>query len=116
MSAKNFFEVFNHFLASQDPNQILGYSNDLEVFGSATLADGRVYVGNKAPRKFRDMIEALKTNKPSVTVKVRHAVIEQNNGVFVLDMKSGGKTTTSTLNVLMSGQKLKCFHEANHKR
>ncbi|NNE58706.1 MAG: hypothetical protein HKN36_11415 [Hellea sp.] len=115
MNSQNIFEIFNHFLETRDPSQLMELANDVEVFGSATFGDGRVYIGEKAPEKFRETISLTRVSKPNISVQIKHALVEGNHGIFFLNILKGRKTLGSALDVVISDGKLKCFHEVKSK-
>ena len=109
---EQYFEVFNHFLATGDPAQISGYADNVEVFGSASLGDGRVYFGRKAPEKFRHLISTVAGEAGSAKVRLRHAHIVNDHASFFLDITKGGRKQSSVLSVSTRNGVLTEFHEA----
>jgi len=41
MNSQSLFEIFNHFVSSRDPAQLLSMADDVEIFGSSTFGDGK---------------------------------------------------------------------------
>ena len=115
MNTQNVFEIFNHFLEIRDPDQILSIADDIEVFGSATFSDGRSYIGEAAPERFRESIALLKNSKASVSLKVKHVIMSEEHAIFFLNVSKGRKATGSVLDIVIKDGKLKCFHEAGAK-
>lgn len=111
MNSQNLFEIFNHFITSRDPIQLLAMADDVEVFGSSTFGDGKTYIGDKAPAKFRETISVAKVSKPAIKLDVTHAEINGEHGLFFLEIERGRKKLTSALDVVIRDGKLKCFHE-----
>ncbi|MGB3625448.1 MAG: hypothetical protein WA989_06465 [Henriciella sp.] len=112
LKPEQYFEVFNHFLVTGDPIQISSYADNVEVFGSASLGDGRVYFGRKAPEKFRQVISAVAEEAKPAKVRLRHAHIVNSHASFFLDITRGGKKHTSVLSVSTRNGVLTEFHEA----
>lgn len=112
MNSQYLFEVFNHFVTSRDPAQLLAMADDVEVFGSSTFGDGKTYIGDRAPAKFRESISVAKVAKPTIKLDVRHAEVNGEHGLFFLEIEKGRKKLTSALDVVMRDGKLKCFHES----
>lgn len=109
---EQYFEVFNHFLATGDPAQISSYADHVEVFGSSSLSDGRMYFGRKAPEKFRQVIaEVAGAGKPA-KVRLRHTHIVSDHASFFLDITRDGRKQTSVLSVSTRNGVLTEFHEA----
>ncbi len=115
MNSQSLFEIFNHFVSSRDPAQLLSMADDVEIFGSSTFGDGKTYIGNKAPAKFRETISVAKVSKPDIKLNVKHAVTNGDHGLFFLVIEKGRKKTTSALDLVVSNGKLKCFHEVRTK-
>lgn len=115
MHTQNVFEIFNHFLESRDATQVLGLADNVEVFGSTTFGDGRTYIGSTAPEKMRETLGVLQHAKTKVSIKVKHAFIEDNNAIFFLNIVKGKKTTGSILTVVVGDEKLRCFQETAAK-
>lgn len=115
MNSQYLFEIFNHFVKSRDPLQLLALADDVEIFGSSTFGDGKTYIGEKAPSKFRETISITKRHKPGLKLGVKHAVVNGDHGLFFLEIESGRKKTTSSLDVIVSKGKLTCFRETKVK-
>lgn len=115
MNSQNIFEIFNHFVTSRDPMQLLAMADEVEVFGSETFGDGKTYIGERAPEKFRETISVAKVSKPEIKLDVKHAVVNGEHGLFFLEIAQGRKTVTSALDVVLRDGKLKCFHESKTK-
>ena len=115
MNTQNIFEIFNHFITSRDPNQLLALADDIEVFGSTTFGDGKTYFGENAPAKFRETISVARVSKPQITLDVKHAVVNDEHALFFMDILKGKKRTGSALDVVIRNGKLKCFHEVRTK-
>ena len=111
MNSRNLFEIFNHFVTSRDPSQLLSMADDVEVFGSSTFGDGKTYIGDRAPDKFRETISVAKVSKPLIKLDVTHAEMNGEHGLFFLEIEKGRKKLTSSLDVVIRDGKLKCFHE-----
>ena len=115
MNSQDVFEIFNHFLKTKDSDQILSIANDVEVFGSTSFADGRSYIGESAPERFRETIAVLTNAKTSASLKVKHVILNDDNSVFFLNVSKGRKVSGSVLNIALKDGQLKCFHEAAAK-
>lgn len=111
MNTQTIFDIFNHFITSRDPNQIMALADNVEVFGSTTFGDGKTYIGEKAPGKFRETISVAKVSKPKISLVVKHAVVNDNHALFFMDIIKGKKRSGSALDVVVENGKLKCFHE-----
>jgi len=115
MKSQNVFEIFNHFLETKDAVQLLTLSDNLEVFGSATFSDGRTYIGQSAPEKFREFVTLTQRTKQKMNAQVKHALTDDDRGVFFLNISKGKKTSGSALQVVIADGQLKCFHETGTK-
>lgn len=115
MNTQTLFEIFNHFITSRDPNQLLALADDVEVFGSTTFGDGKTYIGDRAPAMFRESISVAKATKPEISLDVKHAVVDDEHALFFMDIIKGRKKTGSALDVVVKNGKLKCFHEVRTK-
>ena len=93
MNTQTIFDIFNHFVTSRDPNQLLSLADDVEVFGSSTFGDGKTYIGEKAPAKFRESISVAKVSKPEISLEVKHAVVNDEHALFFMDIMKGKKKT-----------------------
>lgn len=115
MNTQTIFEIFNHFVKSRDPSQLLALADDVEVFGSTTFGDGRTYIGETAPAKFRETISIAKVAKPEISLDIKHAVVNDEHALFFMNISRGKKRTGSALDVVIKNGKLKCFHEVKTK-
>ena len=111
MDSQKAFEAFNHFIVTRDPNQLLVLAKDIEVFSWSTFDNGQTYIGEMAPSKFRNAIASAQNKYPAMTMAVNHALIGDQYAKFFLDVSTGRKKSTTTLDIVMSKGKLKCFHE-----
>lgn len=93
MDSQNLFEIFNHFVTSRDPVQLLSMADDVEVFGSSTFGDGKTYIGNRAPAKFRETISVAKVTKPTIKIDVKHAEVNGEHGLFFLEIEKRPQET-----------------------
>lgn len=115
MNSQSLFEIFNHFVTSRDPLPLLAMADDVEVFGSSTFGDGKTYIGDRAPAKFRETISVAKVSKPEIKLDVKHAEVNGDHGLFFLEIAKGRKKVSSALDVVIRDGKLKCFHETTIK-
>ncbi len=111
MQATEVFEAFNHFLSTRDAGQLLSYADDVEVFGSSTFGEGRTYIGQVAPAKFRETISIMRLVKQPMTMEFVHAIIGDNSATFFLNVTKGRKVSSSSLNIVITDGKLRSFHE-----
>jgi len=115
MNSNSIFEIFNHFVETRDPSQMLSLADNVEIFSSSTFGDGRTYIGEQAPAKFRDTISIAKVRRPKIYIDVKHAVISEEYSKFFLEISKGKKSSGSTLDIIVKQGKLTCFHEASAK-
>lgn len=115
MNSQNIFETFNHFLETGDETELLQMADNIEVFGSETFSDGRTYIGEYAPDRFRQTVATLKNSKSKVGLKIKHAILNDDHAIFFLNVLRGRKATGSVLDVVTSEGSLKCFHEVSAK-
>lgn len=97
MNASDLFEIFNHCASQKDPAQVLALADNIEVFCSDSISDGKVYYGEDAPEAFRSAFKALCDNAGVFTLRVKHKTGGANSSVFVTDLRNGGALSTSVL-------------------
>lgn len=64
---------------------MLQSAESVEIFGSVSIADGKVYVGENAPEKFREFI---RKSKGGGRINLRHADVGTSYGAFVYEISS----------------------------
>jgi len=109
MKFSDFFGIFNHFIISKDPTQLLGMCNNLEIFSSKILGDGEVNVGEKAPVTFRAAVNAYAKSKNKIKLDVIALSETQSSGVIGVNLVSGRSKTTVVFSVLLQGNQLIAF-------
>ena len=112
MKSKQFFEIFNHFLATREVEQMLALTDCVEVFGSASLGDGRTYVGSQAPMKMREAIQLAASANKGYRVSIRHADIDDNHANIILELHEGMRRRKSLLSLAVKNGALTTFHES----
>ncbi|WP_427454399.1 hypothetical protein [Litorimonas sp. WD9-15] len=113
MTTSNVYEIFNDFLAFKDPTQVLDLATHLEVFGSATLSDGKVYTGEAAPEAFREAIRRhAETKKSSVKLgKISSRVGDDTAAIFVTEVKGKRTSQSSAFSITLRGSDMIGFVE-----
>ncbi len=113
MTTSNVYEIFNDFLAFRDPTQIMGLATHLELFASASLSDGKVYIGENAPEAFRETMRRHANAKKSsiklgsITAKVGNDV----TAIFISEVKGKKDSQSSAFTISMRGDDLVGFME-----
>ena len=115
MQSTEVFEAFNHFLSTRDAGQLLSFADDVEVFGSSTFDEGRTYIGQVAPAKFRETISIMRLAKQPMSAEFVHAIIGDNSATFFVNVTKGRKVTGSAINIVIANGKLKSFYESSTK-
>ena len=109
MQSRDYFELFNHFLTTGDAEQMLQAAETVEIFGSAGLAGGKIYVGENAPDRFREFI---KKSKGGSRIDLRHTDVGSSYGAFVYDLSSGFSKQARMLVIGTREGKLSTFCES----
>ncbi len=109
MLVSEFFEVYNHYLATGDTTQIMTVCDELEIFTSQVMGVNKTYFGEEAPEKFRASLNDNKSGKTLSINKIEHAYVNDNHAVYHLETSKGRKKTTNSLTLIMRDGKLVCF-------
>jgi len=112
MTANTFFEVFNHFLSTQDSDEISKFASDIQCFKSESFGDGSFVHGAEAPSAFRLTLNKIKKSKTKSSMKVVSRSGNVKTAVFVVDIKQGSKTSKSVMSLGVVKQQLLYFIEA----
>jgi len=111
MLVSEFFEIYNHYLATGDTTQILPVCDELEIFTSRGLGVTKTYTGQDAPEKFRECLQVNKNGRSPNINKIEHAYVNHNHAVYHVETSKGRKTNTNSLTLIMRDGKLVCFME-----
>ena len=112
-TTSNVYEIFNDFLAFRDPTQIMGLATNLELFASASLSDGKVYIGENAPEAFR---EAMRRHADAKKSSVKLGAIKSKVGnditaIFISEIKGKKDSKSSAFTISMRSEQLIGFME-----
>ena len=112
-TTSNVYEIFNDFLAFRDPTQIMDLATHLELFASATLSDGKVYIGEHAPGSFREaMARHAKAKKSAIKLgEIKSKVGNDITAIFISEFKGTKHSHLSAFTISMRGDQLVGFME-----
>jgi len=111
MTANNFIETLNHFLATKNVEQIGRLVSDIGCFKSDSLGNGSLFFGAEAPSAIRLALnEYVKSNK-KLTMEIIGRSGNQNAAVFIVKWKKKPKFSPSTVSLGVKGEKLIYFIE-----
>jgi len=91
----------------------MGLATHLELFASASLSDGKVYIGENAPEAFRETMRRHANAKKSsiklgsITAKVGNDV----TAIFISEVKGKKDSQSSAFTISMRGDDLVGFME-----
>jgi len=111
MKSTEFFAILNHFVVSKDPTQLLGMSNDIEVFSSKTLGNGQLTIGADAPIAFRDAVNAYAKSKKVVKLDVVSLSETDAGGIIGVNVVSGRSKYVAAFSIMLKKKQITAFVE-----
>jgi hypothetical protein len=107
-------EILNHTLVMKDSTQLLGLSNNIECFSSATMGMNKLYLGLEAPAAFRSGATKLTKAKGSEKgLSISSKTGSNTNAIFVATHQQDGKKKLSAFAVGLKGDSLIYFVETS---
>ena len=111
MTANKFFETFNHFLVTQDSNEVIQLASKIQCFKSKSFGNGEFFHGADAPSAFRLSVNQIMKSKTKHSLEVVSRSGTNNAAIFMLSLKKGSKISQSIISLGVTGGKLAYFVE-----